>query len=354
MLKLNEEINLTGLPKNSAVGIIEFIIKDRNGNIVDRIIERNIIKIFAKEMLSHRLPSSEIWDQEAGSGGAWVASGIDPDEEFSARYILFGASYDSHGTPLGTDDTRFYQVDLVTGQYIPIRLDPSAAYDGGLINAIPIEEPIRPVKRIESITFNNTYQPSGSPLIDADVRGMNNIVVLETVLRSDEYNGFSNSDTDFFTITEVALVGGRKFNTVAQCGLDPKDLFLQGDPIPSVGVNEVAIPFTANGTNVISLDGTVSSFTFKIGDQVKIVNRGGNQGSYTILDQVNPYYLIIDTLGGDIQLDRVPVDNSGNSLSGDIGLFRSTLRIFSHRVVTTPVTKSASFEITCRWSIIFN
>jgi hypothetical protein len=75
--------------KKGATGIIEFIIKDKNGNVVDHHIEKNVIKIFAKEMLAHRLPSSEVWDPEANGGaGDWVANGIDPTEEFAARSMI--------------------------------------------------------------------------------------------------------------------------------------------------------------------------------------------------------------------------------------------------------------------------
>src|SRR6516225_2650671 len=67
-------------------GVIEFIIKDRQGNVVANWHEPNIVKIPANEMLSHRLPSSQIWDPLAASGeGDWVDSGIDPTEEFAAR-----------------------------------------------------------------------------------------------------------------------------------------------------------------------------------------------------------------------------------------------------------------------------
>jgi hypothetical protein len=48
-------------------------------------------------------------DPTAGTGsGAWVASGIDPLDELSAKYIVFGASFDADGNPLDTADTRVY------------------------------------------------------------------------------------------------------------------------------------------------------------------------------------------------------------------------------------------------------
>lgn len=347
--------------KEGAIGILEFIIKDRNGRVVDHIVEKNIIKIFAKEMLSHRLPSSQVWDPTANGGsGAWVDTNIDPNEEFAARYILFGASFDSDGTPIGTDDPRYYEQDPVTGQYIPIRLSPAATNNGGLINAIPISEPDRPLKRIETITFGNTYQPTGSPLVDENVRAFNNILRVETVLDIDEYNGFSGTEADFFTITEVALAGGRKLDAVGQCGLIPRDLFLQGleQTTGTAGDYEVSVAGIANGTNTISIESsepTSAVALFKEGDQIKIVNRGGTQDSYTTLNQLNPYYLVIGASGGrDLTLDRVPVDSNGQVLTGNIGIFRDTLKLFSQRILSTPVQKSNSFEITARWTIVFN
>lgn len=344
--------------KKGTTGILEFIIKDKNGRIVDRIIEKNIIKIFAKEMLSHRLPSSQVWDVTANGGeGGWVSSNVDSDNEFSARYIIFGASFDQDGTPLGTSDTRYYTQDPVTGQFVPIRLEPGANYGGGLINAIPLFEPYRPVKKVEKIEFNSTYQPTGTPLVDSSVRAINNILVVETVLRTTEYNGFTGIGSDFFTITEVALAGGKTVSDVGQCGLIPIDLFLDGKD-GTTALYDSSVDAISNGSNIISIsqdEANSSVNMFKKGDQIKIVNRGGTQDSYDELDQINSSYLIVDTSGGrDLVLDRVPVDSNGSVISGDIGIFRNTLKIFSHRVLSTPVQKSASFEITVRWTIIFN
>ena len=346
--------------RQATAGILEFIVKDKNGNIIDHIMEKNIIKIFAKEMLSHRLPSTEIWDTTANGGlGAWVPSEIDLNEEYSARYIIFGASFDENGTPLGTNDTRFYTQDPVTGQFVPVRLDPSADFGGGLINAIPISGVERPLKKVESINYNNTYQPTGNPLIDASVRSINNILVVESTLTTAEYNGFTGIGGDFFTISEVALAGGRKLGNVGQCGLIPSDLFLQGKEPEVSGVNfESAVDIVLNGSNVITINSsepTVSVELFKKGDQVRIVNNGGTQDNYNTINQINPNYLIVDTSGGrDLVLDRVPVDQDGTTLIGNVGLFRDTLKIFSHRILNTPVQKSQSFEILCRWTIIFN
>ena len=345
---------------DKSIGILEFIIKDKNGQVVDHIIEKNVIKIFAKEMLSHRIPGSEKWDPDANGGvGGWVSSEVDSNDDYAVRYILLGASYDSDGTPLGTNDTRFYTQDAVTGQYIPIRLDPSADYDGGLINGIPISEPDIPLKRIESISFNSSYQPTGSPLLDNTVRAINNILVVETTITTDEYNGFTGTSNDFFTLTEVALAGGRKFDSISQCNLPPKDLFLQGvNSTTGTDGYETAVAAIANGTNIVSIDPVEPSSSvalFNEGDQIKIVNRDDTQDSYTTLNQVNSHYLITGTTGGrDLTLDRVPVDSDGNALTGNIGVFKDTLKIFSHRILSTPFSKSESFEIIIRWNIIFS
>lgn len=337
-----------------AKGVLEIIIKDRKGNVVRRYFEPNIVKIFAKEILAHRLPSSEIWDQQANGGsGAWVATNQDLTEEFAARYVLFGASFDENGIPLDADDSRFYTVDPVTGQNVPVRLGPGAEFNGSLINAIPLTEPGRPLKKVEAIGFQATFQPSGTPLLQSDVRGMNNIVTLETTLRLDEYNGLGVSESDFFTITEIALAAGKKFTSISDCECTPRELFLEG--ITATG-GTVAVPASANGSDVINIDLSVSNpDIIKEGDQIKLVGSGDAVDENSI-NQVNPFYLVINkAVGGrDVQLDRTPVDASNNPINGNVGFFRDTLRIFSHRVLNVPLKKSSDFEITIRWRIVFN
>ncbi len=334
-------------------GKIEFIIKDATGAVVDHIVSPNIIKIFAKEILAHRLAPSEIWDPTGGTGsGAWVSSDIDPDEYFSPKYILFGASYDDDGAPLNQADTRFYTADTVTGGYTPVRLGVGAEYSGGLINAITLAEPDRPLKKVERIYFESSYQPSGTPLLQDDVRAINNIIVFETTLRKEEYNGFGSSVSDFFTITEVALAGGKQIDSVESCNCDPTELFLEGS------ADSDAIKATANGSKTVTIhpDDAASVNVIKEGDQVKIVDVGDTAQDDISLDQVSPYYLVISKAvdGNDIVLDRIPQDSAGTALTGQVGLFKSSLRIFSHRVLSVPVMKSDSFEIVVRWSIILN
>lgn len=332
-------------------GEIEFIFRDPVTKQEFRSYrERNIIKIAAKEIFSHRLPYNKVWDPTGGSGsGAWVSSGIDPAEELAVKYIVFGASFDSDNNPLDTSDPRFYSLDSASGGYVPIRLGPGAEYDGGLINAIPIAEPSRPLKRIERIYFESSYQPAGTPLLQDDVRALNNVVVMETTLRKDEYNGFGTTSTDFFTITEVALVAGKELDATGACECNPHTLFLEGS-------GDDAIAATATGTATITLLPEESPFvnTIKEGDTIKIVPRGGTVGGTDDLDQISPYYLVISKAvsGSDIILDRTPAASDGTPIAGPIGVFKDGFRIFSHRVLNTPVKKSEDFEIVVRWRII--
>jgi len=337
-----------------ARGELEFIIKDKRGNVIDVIRDHNIVKIFAKEIISHRIPYSKIWDPNAGTEGAWVDNDIDVAEDFGIKYILFGASFDSDGVPLDTNDSRYYTMDSVTGLPVPIRLEPGAFYNGGLINAIPIAEPDRPLKRVESVTFEPSYQPAGSPLLQEDVRAMNNIVMFETTLKDTEYNGFGASDSDYFTITEVALVSAKTVNLVGACEKDPRDIFLDGlggtmigDPIPS----------EATGGDVVNIDNVADVDLIKQGDQIKIVSLAeDSSGEHGSLNQISPFYLVIakSTTGKELQLDRVPADNNQNPIVGDVGVYRDTLRIFSHRVLKSPIKKSGDFEILTRWRIILS
>jgi len=346
----------------SAKGEIEFIIRDKNGNVLSRRREPNIVKIFAKEMLAHRLGYSQIWNPNANSGeGAWESSGIDPTEEFAAKYILLGASFDENGVPLEFNDDRFYSVDSVTNSFIPISLTPGAEYDGDLINPIPLLEPDTPLKRIEDISFESSYQPSGTPLLQDDVRAMNNVAVYETVVRTDEYNGFGTTDSDYFTLTEVALAGGRIFDSIGACNCTPRTLFLEGVAAgtDSSSNSERALICSASGGDVISIDGAETDVDLiSEGDQIKITTSSSVLDGTDLdnLDQVSSYYLVISKqVGGrDVQLDRAVVDANGDAIVGDVGVFRDTLRIFSHRVLQTPIRKSSDIELVIRWRIIFN
>jgi hypothetical protein len=113
---------------------------------------------------------------------------------------------------------------------------------------------------------------------------------------------------------------------------------------------------TATGTATITLGSVGDLDVIKEGDQVKIVAQDSTAADDSILDQLNPYYLVINkALGGsDITLDRTPVTSAGVALTGDIGVFRDGFRIFSHRILSTPVKKSEDFEIVVRWRIILN
>lgn len=336
-------------------GEVEIIIKDINGNVIDHQVMPNIVKIFAKEVLSHRIAHNKVWDQNAGTGeGAWVTHNIDI-EEFAVKYIVFGASFDEQGNPLDSTDSRFYVTDTATGGSIPITLYPGADYDGGMINPIPISEPTRPLKRIERIYWEPSYQPAGTPLLQSDVRALNNVVVFETTLQKEEYNGFGNTVSDFFTLTEVALVGAAEVGATGACECDPRDIFLTGNPDGTA--NSLPQAAMANSTATINLDISEPLVDLiKEGDQIKIVDLSSTAAEDNILNQINPYYLVVNkAIGGrDITLDRVPVDVDNNTITGQIGLLRDGFKIFSHRILKTPVKKSSDFQIVVRWRIIFN
>lgn len=333
----------------AVLGEIEWEIRDLRGHIVQRIRDPNIVKIPAKEILAHRLAYAYIWDPTAGSGiGAWVNSGIDLDE-YAPKYFVFGASFDAHGNPLNTADSRYYTVDPVTNTAIPITLGVGAEYDGGLINAITIAEPTRPLKRVERIYWEPSYQPAGTPLLQADVRALNNVLVLETTLRKDEYNGFGLTVSDFFTLTEVALVGAKRLDApLGACNCNPRDIFLTG------AADGAALLVDTSGTATISIDSLETEVNLvSQGDQIKLVAAETTANANADLNQLNPYYLIVNkaTGGRDITLDRVPVDIHNNPLTGKIGLLRDGFRIYSHRILKSPVKKSADFEIVCRWRL---
>lgn len=337
-------------------GDIEIIIKDCHGNIVSQSVQRNIIKIFGKEILSHRMSFSKVWDPTGGTGvGEWVNAPADPGEDFAPKYILFGASFNEDGEPISKDDDRYYIDDAATGTRVAKSPKVGADNMGGLINAIPLSEPLLPLKRIEKVAFSSSYQPSDSPLLQSDVRAINNVAIFETTLQLSEYNGFGTSGSNTFTITEVALAGGKELGTIGNCMCTPEVLFLEGVD----GDNDTQIPVVANGGSTISINSSVANADvqrIKEGDQLLIVGVPDGSGEeYDTLDQVQPYYLVTqkaDT-GRDITLDRTPVDIDGNAISGAIGVYRSTLRIFSQRILTTPFIKSSDFEILVRWYIRF-
>lgn len=322
-------------------GEIEFIVRDINGKELSKHREQNIVKIFAKEILSHRLIHSKVWDPDSET---WVSHSIETDK-FSPKYIVLGASFDADGNPLNTSDTRYYTLDTVTGGYVANTLTTGAEYDGGLINAIPISEPYRPLKRIERIYFESSYQPSGTPLLQDDIRAINNIVVFETTLRKGEYNGFGLTGSDYFTITEVALVGAPELSDpIGACECNPRDLFLT-PTTPMLA--------TANGGATITLDASVDATYLQEGDQIKIVAANTTAAADSILSQVNPYYLITTKAasGRDVTLDRVPKDSDNNALTGDIGVFKDDFRIYSHRILKSPTRKSDNVELVIRWRL---
>lgn len=344
-------------------GELEFIIKDRHGKVIDSWVEQNLVKIFAKEILSYRASPAEIWDPSASSGeGAWVDSGIDPLAEFIPRYILLGGAFDDDGTPLGKTDDRYYIDDPSTGERVARVPNVGADNQGGLINGIPISEPTRPLKRLENAFFEPTYQPTDSPLISSDVRAIGNILVVETTLKKEEYNQLGASNT--IDITEVALAAAPQVDALGACECLPRHLFLEGVG----GSNDTQLPATADGTSSITLkDSVASEDVDRIGegDQLFVVapvntggtGSGGSEAAteeYGSLDQPNQFYLVTAKTNRSITLDRTIVDSDGNAIIGDIGVYRSPLRLFSQRILSAPISKNEEIEIVIRWRIIFN
>lgn len=351
---MSTEFILDEMLRNSSTvkGEIEFETRDALGRTINK--TNNLIKIFTKEVLSHRVPSQYIWDPNANSGaGSWISNGLNLDE-FAPRYIVFGASFNNNGSPLDYADTRFYAPDQVSGGYIPVTLGVGAEYSGGLINPIPVTEPTIPLKRVERIYFEPSYQPAGTPLLQSDVRCLNNVVVFETTLKKEEYNGFGTVASNYFTITEVALVAAKQVNSVGACNCNPKLLFLGGN-------GSTAINAVASGSSTVSIASSVSQTlvdSISIGDQIMITAQGQSNTSIPAnpLNQVSPYYLVVNKSSGgrDMTLDRVPVNNSNAPITGNVGVFRDGFRILAHRVLPTPYRKSSAFEIVVRWRMIFN
>lgn len=333
-------------------GSVEFIVKDKDGTVLDIVSDHNIIKIGMKEVLAHRITPPNVWDPTAGTGsGAWVSGGLELDE-FIPRYIWFGASFDENNQAIGTTDERFYYYDTVTGSYKPNLLSPGAAFDGGLINPIPIADPDRPLKRIERTFYEPSYQPAGNPLISDDVRAVNNVVYMETTLRLDEYNGFGVSANDYFDISEVALVAAREVDITGACECDPRTIFRQGQS------DDSPLLATANGTNTVTLLPSMSGYAtlIKEGDQIEIVPSGGTGDATGITNQPNSFYMVISksaTGGSDLTLDRVPVDADQTPLNGSIGLYREGHKIVAHRIVAPLIKKNGAYTITCRWKITY-
>lgn len=340
MLNLPESINQKELN-----GSVHIIVRDAVTNeIVSDYFEKNIIKVFAKEILAHSIVPARLWDTLSSS---WVSHNLNL-EKYRPRYIVLGGSFDSSGAPLSSLDTRYYETDILNGGFKPIRLTPGATNGGGLINPVPIAEPSRPLKRIERVYFEPSYQPAGSPQLYDDVRAMNNVVVFQTTLASNEYNGITGTSGDFITITEVALVGAPEVGNIGACECDPKTIFLDGDS------SGLAFNATASGASTISLDMSAVNINDIVeGDQIKIVVQNGQPDTTNVLNQINPYYLVINkaTGGRDITLDRIPLDANGTPITGPIGVLVDSFKIFSHRILSSPIKKSADFVIDIRWLI---
>jgi hypothetical protein len=333
------------VPTKDVAGFVHIIVRDAvTKEIVWQNIDQNIIKIFAKESFSHSIVPANLWDP---IGNTWVPNGLDL-ELYRPRYIVFGAAFDDNLLPISGVDTRYYQPDSINGGFSPIQLTPGATNNGGLINAVPIASPTHPLKRVERVYFEPSYQPAGTPLLYDDVRAINNVVVFQTTLQANEYNGLTTTSGDFLTLTEVALVAAPEQPLVGVCECDPQTIFLTGDS-GGLAFDSLA----ASGSTITLAPTVVNVNDIQEGDQVKIVAQGSTPDTTATLNQPNPYYLVVNkaTGGHDITLDRTPVDVNNVPLTGNIGVLRDTFRMFSHRILSSPVKKSQDFEIDIRWLI---
>jgi hypothetical protein len=337
---INEEMSSSG-----ADGFVHITIRNiETGEVIRDTIEKNIIKIFAKEVFSHSIIPARIWDPIADQ---WVNHSVDVDM-FKVRYITFGASFDENNEQISGIDSRYYTPNTITGGIDPIRLGAGATYDGDLINPIPISDAGRPLKKIEKIYFSPSYQPAGNPLVYGDVRAINNVVVFQTTLRPDEYNSLTGTTGDSLTITESQLVAAPEIINTGACECPPRQLFLEGDG------GDVAFEAVASGAQTISLSTDVVNVnSIREGDQIKIVAEGSEITDSDTLVQINPYYLVVNKQHGgrDITLDRTPVTADGSPITGPIGVLRDSYRVFSHRILSAPFKKSATFEVDIKWMI---
>jgi len=339
--QLKENYNLRTLN-----GALHVIVRDvRTNEIVQDSIQQNIIKVFAKEIISHSIVPNNIWDVNSSN---WIPVDINT-EIYRPRYIALGGSFDESGAPTSGLDSRFYENDPIAGGFRPITLSPGATDGGGLINPVPISAPSRPLKRIERIYFEPSYQPAGSPFLNDDVRALNNVVVFQTTLLANEYNGLTTSDS-FLTITEAGLIGAPEQPVLGACECAPRKIFLKGDS------NELAFRALASDGATVTLDPSVVNVNDIVeGNQIKIVAPDSDTETEDVLNQHNPYYLVLNKSQGghDITLDRVPTSLGNRPLNGPIGIFQDNFRMFSHRILASPVKKSVNFEVELRWIVTF-
>ena len=96
----------------------------------------------------------------------------------------------------------------------------------------------------------------------------------------------------------------------------------------------------------------ISGAGIKEGDQVKLSSDDGE----TDLDVSSPYYLVVrkETGGSDIVLDRNVIKSDDTGITGTVGVYRNSLRLFSHRILTSPFKKSSQYEIIVRWRVRFS
>ena len=348
-MKLQNNYNIS----QNTSGEIELLFKNKHGQIVDKKVFHNIIKIYMKDHIAHTLPYPYVWDPTGGTGsGDWVTNDVNRDL-FFPKYIIIGAAYDTstanYGAPLNTNDTDYYKTDPISGQKVPITLYSGDTYNG-LIKAIPINVSNNiPLKRIENISFDATYQPPGTPYLRSDVRAMYNIVSFKTTLTTSEYNGFGGSYTSF-DICELALVSGPAFDSsVSDCDCDPHTLFMMGDggnyDTGASAVSPIDISIV-EGSNIITLANASNANYIYEGDQIKLISTHS---------MISEYYLVMNKSGATLTLDRVPKDDTNTNLpSGNYTMWVDRFRMLAHSILPQPFSKTSALEVDITWKIYFS
>jgi hypothetical protein len=134
------------------------------------------------------------------------------------------------------------------------------------------------------------------------------------------------------------------------CNCPPRDIFLLG--------HTDGLPLQANiavAGSTVSLTETTGEYInyIKVGDTIKIVASDSTAAENNELDQLNPFYLVMSKVNGgvDITVDRTIRTANNTPITGAVGVFKDEFRMFSHRILQTPVKKSSDFEVIVRWSI---
>lgn len=318
MNRKHQKINIRDLSGKMAEGRLTMRIRNTITGEESTISDNNIIKVAAKEVMAINLAPPRVWDPNEQE---WVDNSLSDD--MSVRYMWFGTGSTS-------------------------MLSSSFNYDGSLQEPILIST-LTPLKRIESVYLNNSYQPSGNPYNHDDVRAILNEIVFETVMKADEYNELPDTSGSDVILAEAGLVAARELPVDDDCGCAPDILFLGTEN------DGTAIPITFSGSEVVTINVSSSKHTtIKAGDQIKIVASGTlKTDMHDVIEQHNPYYTVVEKLtnGRDLLLDRIPRNADNDILTGSAGIFRVGHRLICYKKI--PVfRKSFPLEITFSWAFL--